>query len=58
MSARRIASWDGTSWSTLGTGINSLVSALTVFSNQLIAGGSVDPAGGVAANHIASWVGD
>ena len=38
VSANYVASWDGTSWSALGTGINNVVYALNVYDNQLIAG--------------------
>lgn len=34
-----IASWDGTSWSPVGTGFNSVVYAIGVYNNQLYAGG-------------------
>jgi hypothetical protein len=44
-------------WSPLGSGINDRVSALTVFNNELIAGGSFTTAGGVSANRIAKWNG-
>ncbi len=57
VSAGRIASWDGTSWSALGTGMNSNVYALTVYDSQLIAGGFFSTAGGVTTAGIASWDG-
>ncbi|MBL9120460.1 MAG: Ig-like domain-containing protein [Phycisphaerae bacterium] len=65
--ASRIAKWDGTSWSPLGTGagngLNSPVSALNVFDDgsgkgpALFVGGSFTMAGGVSASGIASWDG-
>jgi hypothetical protein len=55
--ANNIASWDGTSWSTLGTGASYQVFALTVSDNTLIAGGTFGTAGGTSANNIASWDG-
>ena len=60
VAANYIASWDGSSWSALGSGIGGLrhaVYALTVYNNQLIAGGFFSTAGGVSTNYIASWDG-
>jgi trimeric autotransporter adhesin len=67
VSANRIAKWNGTSWSSLGTGsangVNSAVYALTVFDDgsgggpALVAGGIFTTAGGVTANRIAKWNG-
>ncbi len=59
--ANRIARWNGSSWSALGTGMNGTVSALTVFDDggglALYAGGSFTTAGGVSVNRIAKWDG-
>ncbi|NIO09566.1 MAG: hypothetical protein GTO40_16815, partial [Deltaproteobacteria bacterium] len=55
--ANYIASWDGSSWSPLGSGVNRPVRALTVYDSKLIAGGKFTTAGGVTANGIASWDG-
>lgn len=58
-----IATWDGTSWSSLGPGLQRLdatgaiVEALTVFQGKLIAGGSFTHAGSKLVNYIASWDG-
>jgi trimeric autotransporter adhesin len=67
VTANGIAKWNGTSWSSLGTGsangVNSTVIALTVFDDgsgggpALYAGGDFTTAGGVAANRIAKWNG-
>ena len=61
ISANRIAKWDGTSWSALGTGLGGWVRALTVFDDgggpALYAGGDFTTAGGVDANYIAKWDG-
>jgi hypothetical protein len=57
VSANYIASWDGSSWSALGSGMDDYVSALAVYDNKLIAGGVFTTAGGVSANYIASWDG-
>ncbi len=56
-SANYIASWDGSSWSPLGSGMSDGVSALTVYDGQLIAGGWFTTAGETSANYIASWDG-
>jgi hypothetical protein len=61
VAANRIARWDGTAWSPLGSGLNDRVHALTVFDDgtgpALYAGGWFITAGGVAANNIARWNG-
>ena len=65
LSARRIARWDGSSWSALGTGMGGFfvptVHALAVFDDgggpALYAGGAFTTAGGTAANRIAAWDG-
>ncbi|TVQ51547.1 MAG: hypothetical protein EA377_12360, partial [Phycisphaerales bacterium] len=57
----RIAKWNGSSWSLLGTGMNESVRALAVFDNglgggqALYAGGAFTTAGGVESNRIAKW---
>ncbi|RJP89124.1 MAG: hypothetical protein C4518_10310 [Desulfobacteraceae bacterium] len=61
--ANRIAKWDGTSWSALGSGIgdrdgDTTVNALAVDgAGNLYAGGIFDTAGGVAVKNIAKWDG-
>ena len=62
VAAKNVVAWDGTSWSPLGLGISmlgytGLVYALAIYDNQLIVGGWIDSAGGVAANNIAAWDG-
>ncbi len=57
VAANYIASWDGSSWSSLGSGMNEWVYDLTVYDGKLIAGGIFTIAGGVGANYIASWDG-
>jgi len=57
-SANYIAKWDGTTWSTLGLGMNGFVTALAVAGNgDLYAGGNFTTAGGVSANRVARWDG-
>jgi hypothetical protein len=65
VTANNIASWNGTTWTPLGTGINELpvgnyyydVVALAVYNNELYAAGSFDTAGNMPANNIAKWNG-
>ena len=57
-SANRIARWNGSSWSELGSGMNDWVHALTVYNGQLIAGGQFTTAGGETVNRIARWDGE
>ena len=55
--ANYIAKWDGSAWSTLGSGMNNTVWALAVSGTNLYVGGDFMSAGGVLANHIAKWDG-
>lgn len=55
--ANNIASWNGSSWSALGSGVNNQIYALTVYDGKLIAAGYFTTAGGVSADRIASWDG-
>jgi hypothetical protein len=56
VAVNRIAKWDGTTWTALGVGVNSNVSALVLSgSNELYAGGWFTTAGSNAANSIAKW---
>lgn len=61
VAATNVAVWDGSNWSSLGTGsangVNGGVSALAFQGDILYAGGSFSIAGGVSANGIASWDG-
>ena len=57
VAANGIAKWNGSEWSTLGTGMNSYVNTLTVSGNDLYAGGNFTTAGGTPANRIAKWNG-
>ena len=52
-----IASWDGTNWNSVGSGMNSNVRSLGYFNGNLIAGGKFTNAGGTQANYIAGWNG-
>ncbi|GAB3869272.1 hypothetical protein GCM10028824_15940 [Hymenobacter segetis] len=62
VSVNRIARWNGTVWSPLGTGgvngANATVGALVVASTgDLYVSSSFTPAGGVSANQVARWNG-
>ena len=53
-----IASWNGSAWSALGSGIlGSSVNAMVIYQGNLYVGGSFNTAGGIPANHIAKWDG-
>jgi trimeric autotransporter adhesin len=56
--ANRVARWNGSSWSALGSGCNGSVAALATLSNgDIVAGGTFATAGGIAAANIARWDG-
>jgi hypothetical protein len=59
--ANYVAKWNGSSWSALGSGVNSTVLSLAVYDDgggpALYAGGRFTTAGGVAASRIAKWDG-
>jgi hypothetical protein len=59
--AARVAKWNGTSWSALGSGVSNSVHALTVFDDgggvNLYVGGGFNSAGGVSASRVARWDG-
>ncbi len=60
VAASRIARWNGTNWSPVGSGVEGSateVYAFLVSSNKLIVAGNFTSAGGIAATNIASWDG-
>lgn len=58
MTVNRIAKWNGTAWSALGSGMNATVRALRIDGNGVLyAAGDFTDAGGVAANRVAKWNG-
>lgn len=52
-----IASWNGSNWSNIGTGMNNTVNALSAFGTDLVAGGLFTNASGTPANYIARYNG-
>ena len=65
VTVNKIAKWDGTTWSALGTGANvgvsspdwAVANALAVAGTNLYVGGHFATAGGVTVNNIAKWNG-
>ena len=55
--ANRIAQWNGSSWSALGTGSDASVRALAMSGTNLYVGGNFTNAGGISASRIAKWDG-
>jgi hypothetical protein len=56
-----IAKWDGSSWSTLSSGVSGgcpYVSAIAVNGSDVYVGGCFATAGGIGANNIAKWNGN
>lgn len=65
VSANHVAMWDGTVWSSLGTGVSPTIggagvpvtSLVTLPNGGLLAGGDFYVAGGISANNVAMWDG-
>lgn len=56
--ANRVARWDGSSWSAIGTGTDNSILCLQVLPDgDLVVGGRFTQAGGGSANQIARWDG-
>ncbi|WP_299435388.1 PQQ-dependent sugar dehydrogenase [uncultured Maribacter sp.] len=53
--ASRIATWNGSTWSTLGDGTSGFVQSIIVDSNNVYAGGNFSLAGEKTVNRIARW---
>ena len=51
--ANRVAKWDGSAWSALGSGVSNLVYALAVSGSDLYVGGLFTTAGGKASAYLA-----
>jgi hypothetical protein len=54
----RIASWNGTTWQSVGTGLSGICYALKVYNGALYAAGDFTSAGGTLAFKIARWDGE
>ncbi|MEO6690470.1 MAG: hypothetical protein ABIS07_16670, partial [Dokdonella sp.] len=52
-----VARWNGTTWSSLGTGVDSTVHAMAFSGNDLYIGGQIHSAGGVPVSGVARWDG-
>ncbi len=58
--ANNIAKWNGTNWSSVGSGVSSMYNlsiSLAVYNGELYASGLLDTAGGIPVNNIAKWNG-
>ena len=55
VTVNRVARWDGTTWTALGSGTDGQVLALVASGGNLYAGGVFTTAGGVTVNSIAKW---
>lgn len=52
-----IAMYDGSEWTSLGTGLNEYCRAIHEYNGDIVAGGYFTDAGGIPANKIAKWDG-
>ena len=57
VTASHIAAWDGSSWSSVGSGVDGEVHALASGTTGLYVGGSFTTAGAAAAANVARWDG-
>lgn len=57
LNALRVARWNGSRWSAVGSGVNGIVRALAAQDTVLIAAGDFQQAGGAPALRIARWRG-
>jgi len=55
--AARVVSWNGDSWSTLGSGFDQSVFALQSFNDTLYAAGAFQRSGNQVVHHVARWDG-
>lgn len=56
--ASNVARWDGTTWQSLGLGLDGIVYRLHGYPDGLYAVGSFTHAGGIEANELARWDGE
>jgi hypothetical protein len=54
-SASNLGSWNGTSWSSIGTGMNGKVNALAIYHGDLYIAGAFSNAAGTSVNNIAKY---
>ncbi len=54
-SSNNLGMWDGSSWSSIGTGMDGAVNSLAVHHNELYIGGSFTNAAGTSVNNIAKY---
>jgi len=52
-----LARWDGSTWRSLGSGVNGRVEAMLAVGDSLYVAGSFDSAGGLPAANVAVWAG-
>lgn len=57
VSVNDIAQWNGTNWSTTGTGSSGFINSMDAYKGNLYVGGLFDSIGGVSASNIAMWNG-
>ena len=57
VTVNRIAKWNGTTWSALGSGMDGRINSLVAIGTDLYAGGSFTTAGSVTVNNVAKWDG-
>jgi hypothetical protein len=58
VNASRVARWNGTNWSALGTGVSAIVRDLVLDGDgNLYVGGDFTYAGGTPVNYVARWDG-
>ncbi|MFQ5603781.1 MAG: T9SS type A sorting domain-containing protein [bacterium] len=61
VAANNIAKWDGTNWTSIGSGVNNgtngNVNAIAANGSNIYVGGSFSTAGGVSVNNVALWNG-
>jgi len=55
--AANIASWNGSSWSTLGTGVSSVINASVAHNGSVVVGGPFDEIQGELMHAVARWDG-
>lgn len=57
ITAPYIARFDGTQWTSVGSGMNDRITDMVVYNGKLVVSGYFTEAGGISANYIAEWNG-